>query len=237
MSRRLFMSPRRVLIAVLAWGLTTAAWARPPDFPPPRHATVNQVSDSMTILGRNMAVRIFVSDDSVEEVVEFYRELWEDPPAPGAPGVAYEPEAIAPWHLLTRVEDGYVLTVQVKPAGPSGSTGYLATGRLPEPGEPPDQAPVPPAMRGSAVLSNVLSDDVGKEGQTVMFTNDYSVDSNVNFYRTQYSGWRKDIDQKLASHKYHALSFTRGRQQVIITIESSREGSNIVLNSVKHDLL
>ena len=229
--------PRSVLLAISVWAITTATWARPPDFPPPKRATVTNVSSSMTILGRNMAVRAFVSKDSVEEVVEFYQDLWADPPVRGAPGVAYEPEAIAPWHLLTRVEDGFVLTVQVKPAGSNGSSGYLATGRLPEPGEPPEEAPAPPSMGGSAVLSNVVSDDVGKEGQTVMLANEYSVDSNVNFYRNHYSGWRKDIDQKLASDKYHALSFTRGRRQVIITIGSSREGSNIVLNSVKHDLL
>ena len=237
MGRRWSNLPRCLLVAMSAWAVTTAALARPPDFPSPRHASVSHVSHSMTILGRNMAVRAFVSEDSVEEVVEFYQELWQDPPVPGAPGVAYEPEAIAPWHLLTRVEDGYVLTVQVKPEGPNGSRGYLATGRLPEPGEPPAAAPVPPSLRGSEVLSNVMSDDAGKDGQTVMFANEYSVDSNVNFYRNHYTGWRKDIDQKLASNKYHALSFTRGRRQVIITIESSRDGSNIVLNSVQHDLL
>ncbi|MCZ6666961.1 MAG: hypothetical protein O7B81_16800, partial [Gammaproteobacteria bacterium] len=89
----------------------------------------------------------------------------------------------------------------------------------------------------STVLSNVMSEDPGKSAQTVMLANEFSVDSNVNFYRNQYSGWRTDIDQKLASDKYHALSFTRGRRQVQITIQSSRDGAHIVLNSVRHDLL
>ena len=130
-----------------------------------------------------------------------------------------------------------MLTVQVQAASPTSSRGYLATGLLPEPGKPPPSAPEPPALRGSTVLSNVMSEDPGKSAQTVMLANEFSVDSNVNFYRNQYSGWRTDIDQKLASDKYHALSFTRGRRQVQITIQSSRDGSHIVLNSVKHDLL
>ncbi len=199
---------------------------------------MSQISDSMTILGRQMAVRGFVTEDSVDDVVQFYQDLWKDPPVPGAPGVAYEPDAIAPWHLLTRVEDAYVMTVQVQPAKGSGSFGYLALGRLPEPGEPPATPPVPPSMGDTTVESNVLSEDPGKSASTAMLSNANSIDSNVTFYRNHYAAWRKDIDQAMGHGKLHALSFTRGREQVIITIQSmDRGGSQIVVNSIEHDLL
>lgn len=216
---------------------STAVAARPPDFPAPDDANVSVVSDDMTIQGRNMAVRAFISDDSVEEVVEFYQELWAEPPVPNAPGFAYEPEAIAPWHLVTRVEEGYVMTVQVQEHGVDGSYGYLALGRLPDPGDGPEQLPAPPALDGSEVLSNLVSDDAGKDAHTSMLANEFSVASNVNFYREHYSGWRKDIDQAMGQGSLHALAFTRGRRQVIITIQGGRDGSHIVLNSIKHDLL
>ena len=107
------------------------------------------VSDAMRIGGRTMAVRAFNTEDTLEEVVEFYQEFWQEPPQKHAPGYTYEPDAIAPWHLVTRVEDGVVMTVQVQPAKGGGAWGYLAAGQLPEPGEPPAAAPQLPVMDGS----------------------------------------------------------------------------------------
>lgn len=230
---------RRLLaigVVILLWsGLAEAR--RAPDFPAPDDAKVSLVSDSMTIQGRNMSVRAFISDDSVDDVVAYYQELWKDPPVKGAPGVAYEPDAIAPWHLLTRVEKGYIMTVQVQKHGVDGSYGYLALGRLPDPGDGPAEMPRAPSMAGSDVLSSMQTDDPGKEALTTMFANRNSLESNLNFYRNHYSAWRKDIDQSMGHKKLHALSFRRGREQVVITIQGGRDGSQIVINSVKHDLL
>lgn len=227
----------RALLALAILAFAGAAMARPPDFPAPDGARVSSVAENMTVQGRNMAVRSFLTDDSVEEVVEFYKALWAEPPTPKAPGYAYEPEVLAPWHLVTRVEDGYVLTVQVQKRAPSGAFGYLALGRLPDPGDGPVRLPEPPMMDGSQVLSNVRTDDPGKNAQTSMVANEYSLASNLNFYRNRYAGWRKDIDQAMGHDSMHALSFRKGREQVIITIKSGRDGSHIVVNSIRHDLL
>lgn len=217
--------------------VASAALARPPDFPAPKDAKVSAVADEMTIAGRSMVVRAFVTDDSVEEVVEFYKDVWKEPPVEGAPGCAVDAEALAPWTLITRVEDDYVMTAQVMQRKPDGAFGFLALGRLPEPGKPPTAPPAPPSMQGSEVLSNITSHDAGKRAQTAMFHNDKSLASNVSFYRGQYQDWRVDTDKEVSRGKMHALAFTRGREQVVITIQGGRDGSHIVLNSVKHDLL
>lgn len=228
----------RILLWAALAGLASTAFAKPPDFPAPRDAKVSVVSNDMNVAGRQVSVRAFATDDSVEEVVEFYKELWEDPPVKGAPGYAYEPDAVPHWQIVSRVEDGYVLTVQVQPAGPRGARGLLATGLLPEPGERPQSSrPEPPSMRGSAVVSDVRSKDPGKRGHTAMVVNEFSVDSNVNFYRRHFSGWRMNLDRQLASDTFHALSYTRGRERVNITIRKIQGGSEIVINSVRHDLL
>ena len=72
------MARRLSLILALTCVASFAASARPPDFPAPDDADVSQVARSMTINGRTMSVRAFVADDTVEEVVEFYKELWQD---------------------------------------------------------------------------------------------------------------------------------------------------------------
>lgn len=233
--KTLHASLRGVLCCSLLWAV--AAAARQPDFPAPDDAQVSQVAQELTVAGRRMSVRAFTTDDSVEDVVEFYQDEWQDPPVPGAPGFALETEALAPWTLLTRVEDDYVMTVQVMERKPDGAFGFLTLGHLPEPGEPPEAPPAPPAMQGSEVLSNILSDDTGKHGQTAMLHNDKSLASNVTFYRNFYRDWRMDTDREVDRGKMHALSFTRGREQVVITIQSGRDGSHIVLNSIKHELL
>ncbi len=221
--------------SVFLWLLQ--AQARPPDFPAPEQAKVSSVAEQMTIAGRTMAVRAFVTEDSVDEVVTFYKDAWHEPPVAGAPGCAIESEAIAPWTLITRVEDDYVMTVQLMTREPKGAFGFLALGRLPEPGVPPVPAPTPPAMQGSDVLSNITHRDVGKRAQTAMLANTKSLASNVSFYRGFYQDWRVDTDKEVSRAKMHALAFTRGREQVVITIQGGRDGSHIVINSIKHDLL
>ncbi|MGB1885609.1 MAG: hypothetical protein ACPHUF_17030 [Gammaproteobacteria bacterium] len=194
------------------------------------------ISDNMITQGRQMSVRGFTTRDSLDQVIKFYRDLWRKPPTKRAPAVAYDAETLAPWHLLTRVEDGYVMTVQIQPTNDKGTFGYLALGKLPDPGEGPLQLPMPPSMDGSVVLSNVQHDDPGKRAQTSMLTNTYSVSSNLNFYRDKYSDWRKDIDQAMGHNSIYALAFRRGPEEVVITIKGGADGSRIVVNSVRNEL-
>jgi len=234
------VTPRSRLLAVVACAALLRAGvtlARPPDFPAPDDAVASKVAEEIVVGGRRMTVRAFTTDDSVEDVVDFYKEEWQDPPVEGAPGFALDTDSIAPWTLLTRVEDDYVMTVQVMERKPSGAFGFLALGKLPEPGEKPLAPPAPPAMQGSEVLSNVLSKDKGQEGQTAMLHNDKSLTSNVTFYRNHYRDWRVDVDREVDRGKMHALTFTRGREQVAITIQTGRTGSHIVLNLVQRSLL
>ena len=225
-----------ILLLICGVALSTAAFARPPDFPAPKGAKVSLIGDNIVTQGRQMSVRGFTSRDSVEEVVEFYQEIWRKPPSKKAPPFAYDSETMAPWHLVTRVEDGYIMTVQIQPTNDKGTFGYLALGKLPDPGDGAVQLPDPPSMDGSVVLSNVMHDDPGKKAQTSMLANSYSVASNLNFYREKYAGWRKDIDQAMGHNSIYALAFRRGREEVIITIQGSSDGSQIVVNSIRHDL-
>ncbi|NNL99159.1 MAG: hypothetical protein HKO62_00320, partial [Gammaproteobacteria bacterium] len=188
------------------------------------------------INGRRTQVRTFFTSKSVDEVTEFYADLWEEPVADGGPGMAREDRAMAPWRVLTRVEDGYAMTVQVQPTQDEGSWGYLARSRLPRGGVTKMPDP-PPSLSGSQVLSNIEHDDVGKKAHTVMLVNKHSAQTNADFYRRQYSGWRVDMDRSFADGKFHSLGYTRGRQQVMITVEGNADQARIVINKVQRDLL
>lgn len=230
--RRSARSRQAAILGLLLFPLLAGAGR--PDFPPPPHADVSSVGDDMLIKGRRTSVRMFVSDDEVEDVLLFYRDLWAEPVARGGPGFAAEDLALRPWRLLTRVEDGYVMTVQVQP-GKGGSWGYLAISRLPE-GGVGEAYDTPPSMRGSEVISNVEHSDPGRDATTTVIANGFSVRSNVSFYRDRYSGWRLDMDRPLREGRVHAMRFTRGRRHVTITINGDDAESQVVINEVQNRL-
>ena len=238
MNRKTKINLLSLLVMMLGLCLPCASIAGPPDFPPPPKSSVSSVGNNMVINGRTTAVRMFVTQQSREEVIEFYRELWQDPVVDGGPGHTYEDTAMLPWHLVTRVEDGHAMTVQVQTGrDEDGSWGYLADSLLPRGGEPVEGELPPPSIGGSDVVSNITHDDPGQTGQTAVIRNDYSVSRNVSFYRNQFEDWRVDMDKALVEGNLHALRFTRGRKHIVITINGSEEGAEIVINRVSKDLL
>ena len=227
---------RTGLAAFLVTVCVAEAIAKPPDFPAPPKSSVASVAQDMNLHGRITTIRMFTTHNEVEEVLDFYKEIWSEPVSRKGPNYAQEDRAMAPWRLITRVEDGYAMTVQVQ-AGDPGSWGYLAISALPEGGEPVPGASTPPSMRGSEVLSNITHKDLGMNGQTAVIKNKFPVMRNVEFYREKFDAWRVDTDKAIAEGKVHTLRFTRGRTTVVITINGGDAESEIVINKTKRSLL
>lgn len=200
-----------------------------PDFPPPPDAMVGLVGESMVVNGIPMHIRQFASKRSVLDVLDFYRQYWPKG-TEKKPGYT-ETDALAPWQIITRVEDGYLMTVQVTEDGDQGSSGLLGLSKLPD---PENDLPVLgrdfPAMRGSKVFNDIESKDLGKQGRTLQIFNHFSVETNANFYRDHYSnhGWNIEMDKGFSGGNSHAQRFSNGDRHVIITIQKSRDGSVIV---------
>ena len=223
-------------LSVFVLSFTNDVNAKPPDFPAPPKSSVASVARDMNLNGRITTIRMFTSSKEVGDVLEFYKELWSEPVSRKGPNFAQEDRAIAPWRLITRIEDGYAMTVQVQ-AGDPGSWGYLAISALPDRGEPVPGAGAPPSMRGSEVLSNITHKDPGLNGQTAVIKNKFPVMRNVEFYREKFNAWRVDIDKAVAEGKVHTLRFTRGRTNVVITINGGDAESEIVINKTERSLL
>lgn len=210
--------------------LVTAA----PRFPAPPDATVGMLGDAMVVNGIPMHIRQFVSNKSVHDVLEYYRQYW---PAGTEEKPGYtETDILTPWKIITRVEDGYLMTVQVTEQGDSGSHGLLGMSKLPNlENELPTLGRDFPKMRGSTVFNDITSKDIGKQGRTIQLSNTYSVESNANYYRDHYTnkGWIVDMDQTFSGGDSHAQRFSQGNINVIITINKSKNGSVIVAQTEK----
>ena len=212
---------------VLWSGIVFAA----PKFPPPPGSKIGLIAESMVFNGVEMDVRQFNSKRSVEEVLEFYREFWPKG-TEKQPGYT-ETDALEPWQLITRVEDGYLMTVQVTAAGRRGSTGLLGMSKLPNPEKLPKLGKNIPKMSGSRVFNDIKTQDIGKDGRTVALLNDFTVENNANFYRDYYSGhgFGLDMDKTVSGGDSHELRFSKRGQVVTIVINKTAEGTVVVIQT------
>lgn len=216
------------LPCMMLWsGIVFAA----PKFPPPPGSKIGLIAESMVFNGVEMDVRQFNSKRSVEEVLEFYREFWPKG-TEKQPGYT-ETDALEPWQLITRVEDGYLMTVQVTAAGRRGSTGLLGMSKLPNPEKLPKLGKNIPKMSGSRVFNDIKTKDIGKDGRTVALLNDFTVENNANFYRDYYSGhgFGLDMDKTVSGGDSHALRFSKRGQVVTIVINKTAEGTVVVIQT------
>lgn len=212
--------------------------ARAPDFPAPPNASVEIVGENMIVGGRAMSIRQFYTRDRMEKVKDFYARKWDKTEDGKKPGFI-ETDASTPWHIITRVEDGYLMTVQVQRADDGGSWGYLGVSLVTqEPSSESLEASVP-RPPGSQVLHTMQTEDAGQSADTVMLQNQQSLSSNVNYYRQYYQqrNWRADMDKAVPATKMHILAFTKGRDKINIVLTGDQNKTNIVANRITHDIL
>jgi hypothetical protein len=216
------------------------AYSGAPEFPAPPKAAVEWVGENIEVNGIKSSIRAFHTNESIEDVVGFYRKEWARPVEKGKPGYMETIDA-APWYIISRIEDGYLLTVQVqvKQNDPSGSWGYLSISPLPNPkAKPPNLGATIPKIAGSFVMSEMKSDDPGKKGTTVLISNTHSVRNNADFYRGHYQskGWTKETDRHLGNNEGHSLVFKTRRERVTIMLLKDKDYTRIVVNSVKNSV-
>ena len=202
------------------------AAAGAPKLPPPPRSRVGLMGEDMVFNGIPMDVQMFQSDLTVAEVLKFYSEYW---PA----GTEKEPgyvisEAFKPWTLITRADDGYLMTVQVTATG-SGSRGFLARSSLDGALEADPLGTGFPVMHGSSPMNDVRANDAGKDGRTLTFVNDRTPEANAEYYRTWFTsrGWTPDMDKE-PGEKGHVLAFRNGDKSVNIVI-NGREGRTYIV--------
>jgi len=197
------------------------------DFPAPPDSVVSSVSGGTKVFGMTMKIRRFETRRSKEEVINFYVEQWEDDSAVIT--------LMEPWEMIGKAEGKQYLNVQVQ-AGLSGSWGFLSISNLPQQIEK-DQLQVPgkkpfPKMSGSTVVSDQEHNDSTKTARTIALTNSFSVDSNSRFYRKHYQGqgWQLVADTAGTKIKGSAMTFSKGKQLLLLTINRIDSTTSVVAN-------
>ncbi len=228
------------LVLVCSLLVSAVTLAGKPDFPAPPRAQVEWVGQNIDVNGIKSAIRAFHTKKSIESVVQFYRKEWKRPVGKDMPGYMESIDA-APWYVISRIEDGYLMAVQVrvKDNDKSGSWGYLSMSPLPKASKKePKLAKSVPRIPGTYILNEMKSEDPGKDASTVLLSNQQSVRSNADYYRSHYQGqgWTTETDQSLGYDEGHSLVFKNRRNRVTIMLLKDQFYTRIVVNSVKHSM-
>jgi len=206
--------------------------AEKPDIPIPDWMETTRVADQMMIQGRLCTVVFFTADKSSDTVMTYYREKWRQGHS-NRPG--FREANFGDWHIISRLENRYLLTVQVRNQGPFLSTGYLAVTDLGEKEKQSTDNKEVPKMSGSRIINDLTSYDPGQRARTLLITNRYSIESNTDFYRNYYKerGWGTLLD---AGHdEGQALAFGKGGKEAHLVITSRSGTTRVVMNIVKKD--
>ncbi len=221
-----------IFVATLILGLSTLAHAKPPSIPDPPDASVKTVSKTINYDGLPLKVQRFESRKSLDRVLSFYKKKWARP-LEGHPGYLHDTNQ--PWEVISRLEDGYLLTVQVRAKGRSQSWGYLAVSNMAEYlfDETPSAESFP-SMQGSRIETNVSSEDPGLSGQTVVVSNAYSAQSNANFYKNHYAdrGWLVDQNMVFDRGSNHILRLLKSGQELTMVIQAESGKTTVVANKI-----
>ncbi len=228
----------RSWIFYLLLGVAQQGMADAPEIPIPKNAKISIVGQDMTVGGKAMSIRQIYTRDKISKVKAFYHSRWAEAEIPGLPGYT-ENNALEPWHIISRLEEGYLLTVQIQRADDGGTRGYLASSKLSRELTPSKQAESFPKIQGTRIVHDIQSRDAGQRAVTMLLSNHHSLSSNSSYYKNYYQqrGWRIDLDQPMPRAGMYVLAFTHGREKVNIVLTGNENSTKITVNKVVHDIL
>jgi hypothetical protein len=216
------------MAVLLAASTGTAAVAQEkavpcPEFPVPHIGQTHWVAENMRMNGMPMQIKELTTEQTPQQVIAFYRQRWSD-----APPYSHEYE-VSGMPVIATLRKGCFYTVQVMAHG-RGAKALLGISTQPEGGLKKTPGAGFPNMAGSTILNDVDHYDSGKTGRTILLTNSYSPDANLNFYRQKmaYDGWQAIMDRTVGGAKgiSHVLVMKRGYHEANLTISPGSAGAS-----------
>jgi hypothetical protein len=202
-----------------------------PEFPVPEGGRLKWVAPNIVFNGAPLQVKELSTKDEPKQVIQYYRAQW------GKQKPHYHEYELEGWEgAIATLRKQCFYTVQVKSDGNGGTHALLgistpADGPLKTPGSGFPLAP------GSRVLNDIEHYDGGKNGRTLLLTNELAPDTNASYYRRALSGdgWAAVMDKTVNSAKGAArvLVFKRGYHETSISITpNGATGSSLLVNTV-----
>ena len=218
------------IIIVASCFLSHTVFANDTDIPVPQNASLAWISDSLNQDGMQLAIQTFYSDDSVDEVMAFYREAWhKEGDVPG-----YVENTLGEWLIISQLRDDSNIVLQVKPGEAGNTTGFLSTATK-NSGlkQPALDFPMPD---GTEKFSSSYVEEDDAQVHTMTFISTQTVGNAANFYRNNMSrkGWELAREQEVDGNQIMFFNRDGDRCELVVS-QLDGESTVIHVNRVKRN--
>ncbi len=213
------------LISCTSFVTVADSW---PVIPTPEDAKISVVSEDTIFNGVPMKMWEMNVNEKSEKVLDFYRKEWAKPTIKGAPG--FTENKYGDWKLISRMEDEYLLTVQIKDRPLNRTLALIAMSTLPMAKNLPAPGKGFPVLADTLVLNDIKSSDGNKDSRTIIAQNSRSVSENIKFYRRLFrrKGWT-ELTESLDPHPVAGmLMFDKRNKELNLTVTKSNKKTDIV---------
>ncbi|WP_147250988.1 hypothetical protein [Arenicella xantha] len=187
-----------------------------PDFPYSKEMDVLIVANDMQVNGIRMRAFQFKTSKDEAHIVDFYKGEW---------GEEMTDVLFGDWRILSHRDGDYLLTVQIEQGDHQlthGTMGITPAFKLAEQSDrklAKLQKSVGkdfPMLPSSQVISDIRSEDLGQDSQTLMFSNKQSIRQNVNFYlrKMMSDGWQLLGSNAEQAAELGAFALNKGEQKM-----------------------
>ncbi|MFI8740951.1 hypothetical protein [Stutzerimonas zhaodongensis] len=195
------------------------------DFPVLDEMVVASIADQLQWNNQPMNVKAFSLDGPLSAVTSFYTNKWQG---------AVDVTRFGEWQQVLHISEACLMLVQVQ-AHQDKSIGRLMLVN------PPVEAlagrvlgsgvPMPP---DAVVVSDMQSDDGGREGQQVMLASTESLEDNLRWYQSEMlrGGWH--ANHQTQQQNDATLIYSKGRKQFSVVLLRHQGFTQILLNRMEH---
>ena len=224
---------KNVVLLLLSMGVSGSGLAfELSDVADPPDANVTYVGEVVQN-GLPLQMKQFTVEQSVSEVLSFYKQRWSDTANTQENVPHYIEKRAGQWRVLSKVEGTSSVVVQVKDGPTRGITeGLVSVTDLSKKKEVSQLSHSFPRLTDTELLSSTESVDNGRLATTLMLVNNYSIDDNSDYYRSQMDeqGWsflRGGVQNNVSM-----LHFAKDGQQCEIAVSPMDNGKTVVFANV-----
>ncbi len=213
----------RCVVLCLLMCMSSVARAGDPDIAMPPNARTSWVSSDMQHNGNAMTIRTFAVNQSVEDVLEFYRKQWQA----SSRSLGYVEDTVNNWRIISMISQHINTVLQLQADVNGHSRGFLSTQSLSSTvKQAGHRIPLPP---GSTTVSRTDTVDGDRQAQTTVLIASTDSGSTASFYRRSLvaRGW--SITTDTIQQDQPVLMFNRAEETCEIVISVASDRSTIVL--------
>ena len=205
-----------LLSSMSAWA-TKAPWVLFPD-----DARVTVIGEQLTVFGLPLMAYEFHSAQSVAELVAFYTSEWSRRDSASDEAPPYIESELAGWRVLSHLELGHNITVQLRDGGIRGTQVLVGVSPLPDYLTTQRRNRIDvhvPLLGGTRMTSLVASVDRGQRAEVYWLISDDSVDTFLGRYRDHHQ------QRGATVNGYRVVQQERHRAQIGTLQVSEMDGS------------